>query len=184
MIPLPIPVSSELPPIVRRAVLRKLFRATAVAFRCAPPPLGGLATPELLARYASFTADHAQAAVDRGEDLRALQARLYQQAYPVGRWLARLLGVRNVAQAMDVDRLLYRVLEIDFRGDAQGQVVIERCYFSRFYTADTCRLMSGIDHGVLAGLMGGGALEFQARITEGAPYCLAHFTALGERTGT
>jgi hypothetical protein len=77
---------------------------------------------------------------------------------------------------MDIGRVLYRILDIDLQGDARGEVVISRCYFSRFYSAEVCRLMSAMDRGLFAGLSNGGELTFSSRITQGQPCCRAHFT--------
>jgi hypothetical protein len=174
----------DLPPWLRRVVLCRLFRATAAAFRCAPPTLAGLAAQDALARYASFTAQHVQAAMRDGEDLPALQARLYGQAYALGRWCGRVMRVRTMGGTMAMGRFLYRVLEIDFHGDERGWVVVESCFFSQWYSADVCRIMSAMDHGILAGLLGGGELSFQARITEGARCCQARFSAPDGGRGT
>ena len=76
---------------------------------------------------------------------------------------------------MDIGRVLYRILDIDLQGDARGEVVISRCYFSRFYSGEVCRLMSAMDRGLFAGLSNGGELTFSSRITEGQPCCRAHF---------
>jgi len=169
--------SRELPMVLRRVLLGKLFRATAAAFQCRPPSLAGLAASEALARYASFTAEHAQAAILNGADLPALRSRLYGRAFALGRCCGRAMGVRTVEQAMAAGRALYRTLEIDFLGDARGCLVINRCFFAQWYTADVCRVMSAMDHGVLAGLLGGGELVFHERITEGAPCCRARLIA-------
>ena len=176
--------SRDLPPVVRRTILVRLYRATARAFGCPTPPLRGLAPEEVLSRYAGFTSHQVRAARENGTDLDAVQARLYREAFTLGRWCGRVIGVRTVADVMASGRTLYRNLEIDFRGNSGGQVVIPRCFFSRWYTPETCRVMSAMDRGILAGLMGNGELEFHARITEGAPCCLAHFSALGERRST
>jgi hypothetical protein len=114
----------------------------------------------------------------------------------------RLLYVRTVEETMAAGRLLYRMLGIDFQGDARGEVprrgrsprrwpsgystreegergevTIARCYFSSYYSPQVCRLMSAMDQGLFAGLSGGGRLIFMTRITEGYDHCQAQFTA-------
>ena len=69
----------------------------------------------------------------------------------------------------------------DLQGDARGEVVINRCYFSRFFSSEVCRLMSAMDAGLFAGLSNGGVLTFSCRITEGQPCCRAHFRWEGSR---
>ena len=77
---------------------------------------------------------------------------------------------------MAAARLIYRGLGIDFKGSAEGRVVIRRCAFATIYTPRVCALVSALDRGLLAGLTGGGVLEFRQRFTEGADSCQACFT--------
>jgi hypothetical protein len=80
---------------------------------------------------------------------------------------------------MRAARVIYRLLGIDFRGRADGTIVIRRCGFSRVYSPRACELVSGLDEGLLAGLAGGGGgrgrLVFASRITEGCARCEATF---------
>jgi hypothetical protein len=171
------------PEYVRQAALAQLFSAAAEAFQCDAPPLGGLSSDERLRRFASFTRDQIVGAHGRAPlpscDLAAVQQRLYDNAYRLGRRTGRLLGVHGVCDTMAIGRVLYRILDIEFQGDGRGDVLISRCFFSDFYTGPDCRVMSAMDWGLLAGLAGGGELAFSSRITEGQPCCKAHFT-LGE----
>jgi hypothetical protein len=68
-------------------------------------------------------------------------------------------------------------LDIDFQGDEKGEVLISHCSLSRYYSPDTCRVMSAMDRGLLAGLSGGKQLVFSARITEGQACCRAYLGA-------
>jgi hypothetical protein len=70
-------------------------------------------------------------------------------------------------------RAAYRVLGIDLRGSATGEVVVARCAFARVYAPEVCAVMSSLDAGLFAGLTGGRRLTFTQRISEGAPACLA-----------
>ena len=173
------------PEIVRREALAQLFRAAAEAFQCDAPPLGGLSSDERLHRFALFTRDQVAGAHGRaplpGRDLEAVRERLYRNAYTLGRRTGRLLSVRDVRDTMAVGRVLYRILDIDFQGDARGDVVISHCYFSGFYSGPVCQVMSAMDWGLLAGLAGGGQLVFSTRITEGLPCCRAHFAMGGDK---
>jgi hypothetical protein len=71
--------------------------------------------------------------------------------------------------------LLYRFLQIQFQGNRSGDIVIDKCYFSQYYSGQTCGLMSAVDAGVIAGLADGGVMTFLQRITEGKPCCRAQF---------
>ena len=106
----------------------------------------------------------------------AAEARLRENGRAFGRRIRKLLRVETGAEAMAAARILYRAVGIDFAGEPGGDIAIRRCYFADRYSREVCRLVSALDEGVLAGLHGGGRLEFRARITEGAPACLAIFS--------
>lgn len=162
------------PPLAKRQALVQLFGATAAAFQREMPVLRGLAREQCLLTYARLTAEWAEAAL-RGDNRVDLQARLYLNAYHLGRVPARLLLVRRVDDVMSLARFLYGILDIDLEGTGAGEIMIGACYFSSFYTPEVCKLMSAMDRGLLAGLAGGGELVFIQRITEGQACCRAYF---------
>ncbi len=165
-----------MPDYVRKRALRQLFNATAAAFEAEVPQIAGLDSEECLAKYARFTQTQAKQRLRDGREVGAVGQRLYRNAVEIGQQYRKRLRPGTLQDVMAIGRVLYRVLDIDFRGDARGEVVINRCYFSRFYTYEVCRLMSAMDRGLLAGLSDGGELTFTARITEGQPCCRAHFS--------
>ena len=160
---------------VKRRALDQLLSFTAAAFQCQPAATRGLTVDERLCHYARFTLEQVEQYRQRGGDPAVLHERLYWSAYQLGHIHGRLFRVCSTQEIMALARTLYRILEIDFSGDAQGEVIIRRCYFSRLYSAPVCSIMSGMDRGLLAGLSGGGQLIFSTRITEGAPCCRARF---------
>ena len=176
---------------MRRQALEELFSRTAAAFGSPVPPPRGEGQAERLAEYARFTRERAEEAIGRrsggktsndgtvaGErpaDLAALERRLYRAARGLGGRLRLQLGVRTPAEVMAAARIIYRQLGIDFRGSADGEIVIPRCFFASVYTPRVCALVSSLDRGLLAGLAGGGELRFAHRLTEGACCCRAHF---------
>jgi hypothetical protein len=161
---------------VRDRVLNELFAATAVGFRCAAPDTAGLSGNAKLVAYARFTREQAAQAIREERDLDAVQARLRREAFALGDRLRGLLGVEGVTETMATARTLYRMIDIDLSATSEGDVTIRRCFFSDYYTPDTCRLISALDEGILAGLAGGGQLEFSQRITQGHGTCRARFT--------
>lgn len=167
------------PVIVKRQALVQLFRATAAAFQADMPRLAGLSREQCLLAYARFTADQVEEALRQDGDLSELQARLYRNAYRLGRTPGWLLRVQGVDDVMALGRLLYGILDIDFAGSDNGEITICRCYFSSFYSPEACQVMSAMDRGLLAGLAGRGDLMFSQRITEGYPCCRARFTLAG-----
>ncbi len=164
------------PPWVKKRALSQLLAFTAAAFQCQPPATRGLSLAERLRQYALFTRDQVEAHIQGERDLGALQERLYWCAYQMGRRHGKMLQVQSAGEVMALGRVLYRLLDIDFRGSAQGEVAITHCYFSRYYSAQVCGIMSAMDRGLVAGLSGGGRLVFSSRITEGQPCCRARFT--------
>jgi hypothetical protein len=165
------------PPSVRHEALRALSEATAAALcRAAPQPSGGR-FEDRLAAYATFTAGAIDGALARGADPDVLAERLRERAHHLGRRLRGRLRVHGIRDVMDAGRLLYGIIGIDFRGDRQGRIVIERCAFSRYYSPAVCRVAAGLDEGVMTGIAGGGRLTFSQRITEGHDRCLACLTA-------
>jgi hypothetical protein len=167
---------ANMPSIVKRQALVQLFRSTAAAFRCDMVRLSGLTREQCLLEYARFTAAKAEEALRSSADLSELQERLYRNAYRLGRMPGKLLGVRGIEDVMAAGRLLYSILDIEFYGSDSGEITINRCYFSSFYSPEICRMMSAMDRGLLAGLADAGDLAFIHRITEGQPHCRARFT--------
>ncbi len=164
-----------MPDFVKKRALTELFESTAIAFEAEVPPLAGLDYEDCLARYARFAQTQAEQRLRDGREAEALEQRLYRNAIEMGQRQSKWLRPGTVQDVMDIGRLLYRILDIDLRGDAGGEVVISRCYFSQFYSAEVCQLMSAMDRGLFAGLSNGGELTFSSRITEGQPCCRAYF---------
>lgn len=164
-----------MPDYIKKRALMQLFESTAAAFAAEVPPLAGLDYEDCLAQYARFAQAQAERWLRGGREVEALEQRLYWNAVEMGQQHSKWLRPGTVQDVMDIGRVLYRILDIDLQGDARGEVVISRCYFSRFYSAEVCRLMSAMDRGLFAGLSNGGELTFSSRITEGQPCCRAHF---------
>lgn len=163
------------PEFIRRRALRELFESTAEAFGVPTQAPPRASSGQLLDLYAMFTAEQASIALQSRRDVTPIREKLHASAYTIGTRLRHELNITSTADAMAVARAIYGVLGIDFNGRSPGEVRIDQCFFSCFYSARVCRLMSALDQGLLAGLNGGGRLEFQKRITEGAPHCAATF---------
>lgn len=170
----------NLPAFIRDEILEELFAATADAFACPVPTVDHLAYDEYLRSYALFTREQAEKAIQSGRDVAAIKTRLYENAYPLGKKLRKWLGVDTMAEVMALGQILYRAIGVEIQGDSQGNVTVNRCYFSQFYSGSVCDLISALDDGVFSGLSGGGRLAFSERITEGSACCRAKLQ-LGER---
>ena len=160
---------------LKEGQLAELFERTAAAFGAEAPATADLSFDGHLLEYARFTAAQAEAAIRRGDDLEALGDRLYQNAYELGRRLRKRLRISSTGDAMAATRILYRALRIELRGPAGGEIEVERCLFSRFYSTQVCHVVSALDAGVVAGLSDGGRLTFYETITEGRDRCRARF---------
>ena len=165
-----------LPLGARRREIERLFARTAAAFGSPVLSRRTRGAGGRLKEYALFTRDCAEAALSGGGKLQALDSRLFGAALALGGGYRLRLRVRGTRDAMAAARLIYRGLGIDFRGSTEGSVVIRRCAFAAVYTPRVCALVSALDRGLLAGLTGGGVLEFRQRITEGADSCRACLT--------
>jgi hypothetical protein len=163
------------PTFIKKAKLKELFECTAAAFNCPVPELKGLSFDECLVKYAEFTKEEAEKALQSGHDLHQIKQRLYQNAYRLGQNLRKSFHVTTTQDVMTMGRILYRVIGIDFQGTGQGEMTINHCFFSQFYSSQVCQIISSLDEGVFAGLSGGGQLAFSQRITEGQQCCKASF---------
>ncbi len=165
-----------LPSSLRRRKLAELVRLTARAFGASPPPVEGLGLRDTRRFYAEYSRAMAELALGRPGELGAVESRLFEEAERFGREVRGELRVSTRRDVMAAARLLYRGLGIDLEGEEGGGIIVRRCSFSAVYSPAVCRLISRLDAGVLAGLAGGGGLEFSERLTEGAPCCRARFT--------
>jgi hypothetical protein len=169
--------------VVDPLVIGRLARATAAAFGTSGRRQPGAHSSDRLAAYARFTA--AETRRHAGDE--AVGARLFQNAAALGRAARRGLGVRGPEEALDALTFLYRCIGIEIDGHGAGgapcqaagaaleggiiDLQVTRCFFSDYYCEDTCRLMSAMDAGVVAGLFDGASLEFSQRLTDGSPCC-------------
>lgn len=112
------------------------------------------------------------------EGIRLAREALFAAGVRLGEGARRRLGVReDPRDLVRAARVLYRVLGIRARvgwtGAGKACVRIDRCALAAVYSQETCLALSAADEGVVAGLLPGARLEFEERITEGKPACLA-----------
>ena len=167
------------PDSLKKRMLTELFDLTAQAFGVACPEIKSMSYGKTLKAYAVFTAGEAGRLSPNSPEWRAANERLYENARSLGTKLNKTLRLSDPQDILEMIRILYKMLGIDFAGLADGEVVIRRCFFSRFYGASVCRLISSLDEGIAAGLSDGGRLEFSGRITEGRDCCRGRFTLKG-----
>lgn len=160
--------------------LHDLLTLTAEAFGSPVPDIRCNTVSEFLESYAVFTSGMAEAWIGAGKQETLLRERLCNSGFSFGAGFRRMLRVRSGSEVMRAARLLYSVLGIEMDCEDHGSITIRRCFFARYYSPETCRLISALDEGVLSGLAGGGSLAFTGRITEGSPTCRASFQFPGD----
>jgi hypothetical protein len=165
-----------IPEFVRKRELRNLFQHTARAFDSPAPSLDGLTFDECLRAYAIFTKTSVEQAIHRDAEIADVQLRLFRQAFEYGTLWRKRFGITTMNEVMRAGRILYRAIGIGFRGTDRGEIEIEACFFSAHYSSATCRVISALDAGLMAGLSDGGWLTFSRRITEGFESCKAQLS--------
>lgn len=165
------------PGFLKKRELQKLFGIVASAFGGVVPLTTDLSYPESLAVFAHFTATETEKAMERHADIESIQSQLYRGAFEFGTNIRKQWRISDTPRMMEVGRMLYGFLGIKFHGTSEGLVEITKCLFSDFYSAETCRVISSLDGGMIAGLSAGGTLVFSRRITEGFHSCRANFTS-------
>lgn len=181
-----------IPEYIKNKKLDDLFSLTAEAFQAEVPVLKGLSFEERLTKYACFTRDKAEQLLScegavgaRTNRIGAVEVKLYQSSFLLGKKLRKSLRIKTWNQAVEAMELIYRIIGIDFHFEGQdashhgvtGGFTINTCYFSKYYNPEICGLISSLDEGLAAGLSGGGRLRFTQRVTEGCSCCRGYFIA-------
>lgn len=108
-------------------------------------------------------------AMDEGRE------KMFEAGFILGQRARNVLGVgETVDDTINAAKILYRVLGIDFSTEKTGNVIIlwvNSCALSKYYTHQTCSIMSYADKGVLKGLNENMDLEFVEKITSGSKRC-------------
>lgn len=144
---------------------------TARAFRVPALRLWTLPNDKALHQYAEYTRDNLKSGPSE-----ELLLRMRDEALKVGRRLRFLCHLRRQADIEQFIIALYRHIGIDLKCQIPGRLCFRHCFFSHYYTPEICLAASALDEGIIAGLSGGGHLQFQQRITEGCPQCIAIFS--------
>ncbi len=102
---------------------------------------------------------------------------MFEVGYGLGQEARRKLGVGNDFKDLELAaRILYKILGIEFKLENEsGNVImiVNRCALSKYYSSETCMILSATDEGMVRGLNGNMSMEFKERITEGASECIA-----------
>ena len=102
---------------------------------------------------------------------------MFEVGYKLGQEARRKLGARNSFEDLELAaRILYKVLGIEFKienKDGNMIMVVNRCALSKYYSPESCMILSAADEGVVRGLNENMGMQFKERITEGAHECIA-----------
>lgn len=163
------------PAFIKKKKLARLFIITAGAFGCEAPPTRGLTFEQGLHEYALFTKEQTEGYLKSSSDIDELREKLFQGSYHLGQELRKQFGIATFQEFMLMMKIVYSLLGIDLQSEQENQVLIKRCFFSHYYSAEICQVISALDEGLAAGLSDGGKLSFYQRITEGNKCCRASF---------
>jgi predicted ArsR family transcriptional regulator len=164
-------IKAYIPEFIRKKILVHLFKRTAAAFDVPVPPLPANCA-DLLQAYARFTRQQA-ANVDAERKKSTLNQRLFEQMQQLGTSCRKRLRLQTEKQAVEALQIIYRLINIELKTTQDDVLRIEKCFFSDFYSPETCKLISAMDRGMVSGLTNGLHLEFEERLTEGNSCCLA-----------
>ena len=102
---------------------------------------------------------------------------MFNEGLLLGKKFRKLLGVGNsLEDLITAAKILYKVLGIEFRVKEYENgmcLVVNHCSLSKYYTSDTCKVLSGADEGVVQGLNPHIKMNFTERMTDGASCCMA-----------
>jgi hypothetical protein len=101
---------------------------------------------------------------------------LFKAGYIMGCEAKDRLNVKTINDAVVAAHIIYKILGINFTVEKKEQQLvfnINSCDLASQYSAETCKIMSATDEGVLKGLNSNMDMKFKTRITEGAKECTA-----------
>lgn len=102
---------------------------------------------------------------------------MFEVGCNLGREARRKLGVGDSFEDLEIAAgILYRILGIEFKienEDGNRVMIVNRCSLSKYYSPESCIILSAADEGVVRGLNENMGMQFKERITEGARECIA-----------
>jgi len=178
----PLSLDRPFPDALRSIGIQVLCDDFARTFEVVAPGVAGMPAERALRTFREFSAACIEEALASPSYAAARRADLEVRARALGARVRAVLKPDDSELAALV-RALYAAIEIDVFRDASGCYVFRRCSFATRYTPAVCAFMSAFDSGFVGGLCAAGRLEFESRLTEGAPSCRARLTAAGVAAG-
>jgi len=127
------------------------------------------------------------AAIGEDETQRLGHKALFTMGVRVGEELRKLLEVSELpADLTAAAQIFYKTLGVHFNveeaDDEHTTWRIERCALAPKCSGVTCRVLSGVEEGIIQGLNPWVSMTFDAYIPDGAPACIAHLNFLPRRS--
>lgn len=164
------------PIFIKKIILKKLYRITVKAFGLELPYIKRLSYSELLQHYAIYVKVQCSMVLLDSEKIQKIKQNLFVNAFIEGVKLSKLLNIKIMKDIISATELFYSIIKIDFKSNLKGEVCINYCYFSDYFSNEICRIMCFLDEGIIAGISGGYVLNFYQRITENHDCCKAELT--------
>jgi hypothetical protein len=102
---------------------------------------------------------------------------MFEVGYKLGQEARRKLGVGNNFEDLELAaRIIYKILGIEFKIENKDEsmiMVVNRCALAKYYSPESCMVLSAADEGVVRGLNENMSMQFKERITDGAKECIA-----------
>lgn len=102
---------------------------------------------------------------------------MFNVGLKLGQNARRRLGVGNSFHDLkSAAKIMYKILGIQFEienKDGNMIMIVNRCALSKYYSPESCKVLSAADEGVVRGLNEKMSMKFKERITEGVSECRA-----------
>jgi len=102
---------------------------------------------------------------------------MFKAGHELGMEAKKKLGVgKSFNDVQSAAKIMYKILGIEFKienKDGNIIMVVNRCALSKYYTPESCIVLSAADEGVVRGLNENLDMKFKERITEGSSECRA-----------
>lgn len=158
------------PQILKKIIIIHLFKITAKIFGANVKIPRGLRYSEMLHLYANFT--NAQAGKIRSSKaLKIIQKQLFQETKKIGSLLRIVLNIQTKQEAFRAIELMYKMIGVTMEIRNDGNFIVKRCFFSKYYVPSTCCLISYFDKGLIYGVTKGQRMRFHQKITDNLTCC-------------
>jgi hypothetical protein len=161
------------PSILKKKGLQELTECVSSALDCPAPDLNGHSFNDSLRLFAQSTYEQISSHIMSGSDIEYIKKKLNDKAIQFGERYRKRFSIFNPASGLEFFKFLYKMINIEMIINSDNDLIINKCYFSSYYSKSVCEVMSAFDSGILYGLTDKYGLDFTSRITGGCEYCRA-----------